>query len=140
MFSKRADKARLEAFADRHRLKVRICAEDGTKIIPGRFGHLYEYSDELLGVIVIPNPPRMRYWGVTRLSLLSAGLRIVQDGDREGTATFDPHNLDQVKAAIRAAGVKRKRQLSPAQREVRIGFLRSAQERHLAMAGAHECP
>lgn len=127
-----------QQFADGHRSKTLI-DDDGTKIIPGRFGQIYEYSNDLLGVLVMPDPPRRRYWGCVRTTLLEAGFNLVQDGDGEGAATFDPNHPIQAKAAIRAAGIKRKRRLSPAQREQRIGFLRSAQQRYLAVSGAREC-
>lgn len=121
----------LQVFADRNRLKTCICTEDGSKIIPGRLGHIYEFSDDLLGVLIIPNPPRRHYWGHTRNSLLAAGLTVLQDGDGEGSASFDPNNPDQSKAAIRAAGVKRKRKISLERRQRLIASLRAAQRRHI---------
>jgi len=102
----------IQQFADTHRFKTRI-DEDGTKIIPGKLGHIYEYGDEgdamLYGVIVIPKPPRKQYWGFTKKTLISEGFTVVQDGDGEGAATFDPTSEKQVKAAKRAAGVKSRR-------------------------------
>lgn len=121
----------IQRFADKHRLKTRVGVDDGCKIIPGKYGHIYEYDDYLLGVMVMRDPPRKRYWGCLRLALLKAGFALLQDGDGEGAAVFDPQNPKQAKAAIRAAGIKRKRQMSPAQREQRIAFLRAAQEWHL---------
>jgi hypothetical protein len=57
MPSKTREKADdVECFADKYRLKTRI-SEDGTKIIPGRYGQIYEYSPHLLGVLVTPHPP-----------------------------------------------------------------------------------
>lgn len=102
----------IEKFAEKYRLKTRI-DEDGTKIIPGRVGHLYEYDDEVMGVIVMPVPPRKQYWGYTRTALISVGCSVVQDGDGEGAATFDPANLEQVKAALKAARVKKRKLLTP---------------------------
>jgi hypothetical protein len=123
----------IQLFADNFRLNTRVTSDDGTKIIRGKFGHIYEYNDGLLGVLVMPKPPRRRYWGCTRTTLQEAGLVVVQDGDGEGAATFDPSDPNQAKAAIRVAGVKRRRQLSPEQRERRIAFLRPAQARHLSV-------
>ena len=71
----------------------------------------------------------------TRATLLESGLTIVQDGEGEGAAVFDPADVSQSKAAIRAAGVKRKRQLTPSQREQRSAFLQAAQGRHLRSCG-----
>jgi hypothetical protein len=121
---------RLASFADQYRLKTRI-SEDDTRIVPGKFGHLYLYDDGVLGVMVIPDPPREHYWGHVRTAMLRAGFVVVQDGDGEGAATFDPTNPQQVELAIRAAGIKRKRRLSQEQREKLIARLRASARRAL---------
>ena len=126
----------VQSFADSYRLKARISVDDGFKSISGKYGQIYEYADAVLGVMVIPDPPRKRYWGCVRTALLKAGLTLVQDGDGEGAATFDPNNPRQARAAIRAASVKRKRELSPEQREQQIARLRASAGRALSAAGA----
>lgn len=123
----------IQQFADNHRLHTRI-DEDGTKIIPGKMGHIYEYDDERLGVIVVPKLPRVQYWGFAKRALLPLGFEIVQDGDGEGAAAFDPSNSAQVKAAIRAAKIKRKRNLSPEDSARRAERARSLSRR----AGAEQ--
>lgn len=115
----------IQTFATTHRLKTRI-AEDGTKIIPGKFGHLYFYDHGVFGVTVIPDRPRRQYWGYVRAALLKAGFTVVQDCDGEGAAIFDPANTAQAKEAIRAAGITRKRQISPEQRDRQIQRLRAS--------------
>jgi len=115
----------LKDFSARERLKTRIDA-DGTLIAPGKIGHIYEYDDHHLGVMVMPSTPRKNYWGVTRAKLLSLGCVVLQDGDFEGAAYFDPSNAEQSKAAIKAARVCRKRRLSSAQIERQISWLRAA--------------
>ena len=107
----------IEKFADLNRLKTRV-DEDGTTIIPGKIGHIYEYDGETLGVMIMPNPPRKQYWGVSRTVFLANKFTILQNGDGEGAAQFDPNNRVQVKLAIKAAKIKRKRLMSPAQAEV----------------------
>lgn len=114
----------IQQFADGNRLHTRI-DEDGTKIIPGRFGHIYEYDDERLGVIVIPKPFQAKYWGFAKRVLLPLNFELVQDGDGEGAATFDPDNSAQVDAAIKAAKIKRRRIMSEKQSE----SLKRARER-----------
>src|ERR1700674_2497089 len=98
----------LASFAVRHRLKLKPDSEDGTPIILGRLGRIYEYGDRTLAVMVIPNPPRKNFWGFARKKFLSAGMRIVQDGDCEGAAVFDPQSAEQAALAIRAIQAKRK--------------------------------
>ena len=70
-----------------------------------------------MGVLVMPDPPRRRYWGHTRTALLKAGMTVVQDGDGKGAATFDPTDPVAYAAAIKAAGVNRKRRVSPERRD-----------------------
>lgn len=103
----------VQSFADRHRLKTRVSTEDGARIIPGKVGHVFEWDDGVFGVLIMPKPPRKQYWGFARRELLAAGFEIQQDGDGEGSATFDPSNPQQAKAAIRAAKVLRTRAFSP---------------------------
>jgi len=119
----------LQDLSARERLKTRVDA-DGTLIAPGKLGHIYEYDDQHLAVMVVPSTPRRNYWGVTRAKLVRLGFVVVQDGDCEGAACFDPSNAEQAKAAIRAAGVRRKRRLSPAQIERQVSWLRTAAEGH----------
>lgn len=130
----------IQSFADKHRLKTRIGVTDGCKIIPGKLGHIYEYSSDLLGVMVMPDPPRKRYWGCVRATLLKAGCALVQDGDGEGAAIFDPKNPRQARAAIRAASAKRKRELAPEQRERQIARLRASAGGALSAAETRRKP
>lgn len=124
----------IREFADNHRLKTRI-DDDLTKIIPGKCGHLFEYDDDLLGVMVMPNLPRRNYWGYVRASLIQAGFQLVQDGDGEGSATFNPADPKQVKLAIRAAGIKRRRILSPENRDKALRALGCTRRRAGSGAG-----
>jgi ribosomal protein L37AE/L43A len=111
-------------FAARHRLKTRIDA-DGTTIIPGRDGssHIYENGDDLLGVLYMPRVAgkpvtgAIMKWNRRRDKSEAAGMELQQNGDYEGSLTFDPENAQQVKLAIWIAGVKPKRIMSEAQRE-----------------------
>jgi hypothetical protein len=115
--------------------------KDGTKIIRGKFGHIYEYDYGVLGVIVMPDPPRKRYWGCVRTSLHEAKMTtLVQDGDGEGAALFDPENPNQARLAIRVAGIKRKRRLTPAQRNQRIAYLRTRSGRGHGATGTRRKP
>ena len=53
----------LKKFARQYRLKVRL-DEDTTHIIPGKMGHIYEYADDLLGVMVMGHGAK--WWGNRR--------------------------------------------------------------------------
>jgi hypothetical protein len=60
-------------------------------------------------------PPRTFFWRKHRDSGIKAGVRLIQDGDAEGCLGFDPANPDQVRIALRLAGVRKKRQVSEKQ-------------------------
>lgn len=99
-------------FAAEHRLNPRSDV-DGTTVIFGRRGQIFEYCNGRLGVLL--QPGRASVWPRTRKKLIDAGFEIVQNGDREGTALFDPANSDQARLAIRVAGAKKKRKASAKQ-------------------------
>lgn len=62
-------KAAIENAAEAYRPRTRLDLDDGTKIIAGRLGHIYEHDEGVLGVMVMPDPPRRQYWGCTRVAL-----------------------------------------------------------------------
>jgi len=114
----------LELFAKTHHLKTRLdsCSES---IIAGKprkaarqedRSHIFEDSAIRLGVCLLFTSARK--WNNVRQLLMAPGCAVSQNGDREGVLTFDPGNLPQAKAAIKAAGCKTRRVCSPAQLEV----------------------
>lgn len=109
----------------------RELTDDNTVIIPGKFRHIYQYDCRSLAVLVMPFPYRKNYWGIARTKLTKLGFLIVQDGDCEGAAVSDSDITEQAKAAIRAAGILRKRQLSRSQIDRQISWLRAAAGRAL---------
>lgn len=121
----------VKQFAQIHRLKTRL-DEDGTDIIPGKVGHIYEYDRTTLGVMVMPKPARgAKWWGNRGRKLQALGFEIQQDGDTEGSATFDPDNSAQVVGALRVAGIKRRRVMSPKQVETARKALEIARQRRV---------
>src|SRR5262249_43354914 len=125
-----SDDQLLQQFSATKRLRTRVDV-DGTLIIPGRLGHIYQNDHHILAVVVIPTTVRKNYWGTTRNKLEKLGFVISQDGDCEGAAAFDPDNSAQSKAAIRAAGITRKRRVSPEQLNRQITWLRATAGRAL---------
>jgi hypothetical protein len=109
----------LTEFAEKNGLKLKRDKQDDTVIILGHKGksHAYEYGEGLLGVMVMPEVETSHWWTAARKAFLAAGMRIRQNGDFEGAATFDPRNPEQVKVALKYAGVRRRRGMSLAQRE-----------------------
>lgn len=116
------DKMTIRNFAEQYNLKLQRDPNDGTDIIPGREGqsHIFEYDDQLLGVLILPyvhNPDATAHrWKAARAAFTAAGMVIRQNGDCEGTASFDPANPEQAKLAMRYARIKPKRRLSPEHR------------------------
>ncbi len=127
---------RITEFALKYRLRIKK-DELGDSIIPGRFGesHIFENEDEegRLGLCVMflrrGQFPKTfagvtRRWHRAKAELLAVGMELGQDGDYEGTAVFDGGNAAQAKIAIRIAGVRRKRQMSPERRAQAVAILR----------------
>jgi len=111
---------RIIDFAEKHRLKVRRDSDDGTDIIPGTHdhSHIYEWDEDELAVMFITSatkPARPFLWRKHRDSGIATGMRLIQNGDAEGCLGFDPAKSEQVKIALRLAGVKKKRRMSEKQ-------------------------
>lgn len=107
----------VDALAKKYRLKT--SRDDcGELTIPGRHGHIYEFSVArgLLGVIFIPAHSRPQAWTNRKRWAASGGLATVQNGECEGCLTFDPENSHQVRVAMRIAGIHAKRRQSESQR------------------------
>jgi len=100
----------INSFAVKHKLSIKRDL-DGTFIIHGRVGDLYEYDQEELGVIFLNLT--LKKWGSIRRQCQSAGMIIRQNGDSEGALSFDPSNAAQARLAIRLAKARPKRRLSP---------------------------
>jgi hypothetical protein len=121
--------AALTEFARRWRLRIRRDS-DGTDIVPGRKGksHLFEYDTGALAVMIMPETGSAHWWSAARAKFLAAGMQIRQNGDCEGTATFDPNNRQQVQLAMKYAGVKPKRQISSEQYATLVSRLKRPPE------------
>jgi len=107
----------LSEFANDHRLQVKRDPQDNTDIIPGKDGHIFEYDDGVLGVVVMPETGTAYHWNAATKAFLATGMTVTQDGDDEGIATFCPENGQAVKAAVKYAGIKRRRQITDTQRQ-----------------------
>jgi hypothetical protein len=106
----------LESFAERYRAKVRRDDADGTDAIPGRLGQIYEYGDGLLAVMFLPaGQASARKWAAVKRQAEVVGMTLRQSGDDEGAFTFNPDDPKQCRLALKIAGVKVRRQMSPEQ-------------------------
>ena len=112
----------LEKFAEKHRARITRDRSDDTNVIAGRSGHLYEYGEDLLGVMFMPPPTagqpwgkwQPRTWNNFKRAGQTVGMTMLQDGDSDGCMGFDPENPRQSKLALKMAGIKAKRQISAA--------------------------
>jgi len=104
----------MKAFGAAQRLRVRR-DEDGSHIIGGRYGHIWDHGAGLLAVTLLDLTPRK--WTHRKRLCLEVEMEIQQAGDFEGTCLFDPEDSEQVRVALRVAGVKKRRQLSPEHRD-----------------------
>jgi hypothetical protein len=124
----------IEKFAEKYGLKTRT-DEDGTTIIPGKkhrlfvgkwkgklgssLNHIYEHDKGVLAVMIgFDGRNRAAMWEARKVMWRNAGMEMLQDGDWEGSAIFDPENGRQRTLAIKTAGVKPKRVMSERQAEV----------------------
>ena len=98
----------LTRFAEERRLKLRR-DQGGEKVLFGKHGEIYEHTDGLLGILIMPTNGQVRLWANARRRFEAAGCQIWQDGDTEGIALFDPQERAQARLAIRLAGIKRRR-------------------------------
>ena len=125
----------IHTFAQQNLLTTFRQIDDMTTVIRGRAGcHLYEYSDSELGLIVLSdaNDARPRRWAGIRKKCLSTGMTLRQNGESEGAVSFDPNDREQARLAIKIAGVRPKRRLSP---EHRAKLLAYAFEKRPALQG-----
>lgn len=105
----------LELFAERHRLRLTRDAY-GRRIVAGRGDSLIaEHGNGRLSVLLMSSS--VRWWANRKRACVAAGCRLEQDGDTEGSLSFDPANEGASSAAITAAGCKRRRTPSAAQLE-----------------------
>ena len=125
----------ISEFAEQYRVKTRKDSCDES-IIPGKprktkwvedACHIYENGDEQFGLCLmnpLPYPETKAKYSNAKKRLLAAGFIQGQDGDSEGTFLFNPANAVQAKLAIREAGIKIRRKISPEQRAklATVGF------------------
>lgn len=129
----------LREFASEHGLKVRR-SEDGSPEIRGRVAksrpgerRISSYGSGRL-LLSVSNPNQLpedrrlsaRGWGYVKRRCLEAGMSLHQDGDEEGSLSFDPSEPAQADAAIQEAGCRRKRKMSPKQRQQALAALERA--------------
>ena len=114
-------------FAEQNRLKMKK-DECGDAIIAGKYGHLYQYSSDKLGVCIMSSSGSAYRWNRTRAAFTAAGMNITQNGDHEGCATFDPKNAMQAKTAMLHAKVRPRRKVKPERREAMIANLVRARQ------------
>ncbi len=105
----------LQAFAETYRVATRRDV-DGTDIIGGKLGHIYEHSDRQLALLFMPAEPRARLWGLVKAKGIAAGMTLRQNADSEGTLLFDGGSPEQARLAINLVKARTKRFLTEEQR------------------------
>jgi hypothetical protein len=87
------------------------------------YSHIFEGYENGLGLCLMYETKRK--WTSVKRHLESAGFTLRQDGDTEGTLTFDATDAKQSRLAIKMAGIRTRRHAtapSPAQIAVRQKF------------------
>lgn len=89
--------------------------------------HIYDHGDgRHLGICLMHGTARKGRFALRKL--VAAGFELKQQGHSEGTALFDPENRKQARLAIKLAGCKRKKRLTPEAIEVVTKRLRAMHE------------
>lgn len=114
--------AEVKQFAETYRVRARR-DECGELIIPGRIGHVYEHGTGRFGVYL--ECATKRAWKSAKRTLTAAGFTIRQNGDLEGTALFNPANEQQARLALEIARVRKRRVVTPEQRQKLAERMRS---------------
>lgn len=118
----------VKQFAERHHVRTKRDTS-GELLIPGSSGHIYDHEEGRKFGVLLTFPTKTA-WTFAKKKLVKAGFEIKQNADCEGTALFDPSNREQVKLAMKLAGVPRRRNLTNAQRKAaseRMKTLRTMQ-------------
>ena len=107
----------ITVFAEKYRLNLKRDPQDDTDIIRGNDGrsHIFEYGENQLGVLIMPETGTSNRWTAARKAFEAAGMKITQNADCEGAATFDPTNPEQVRVAMKYADIRPRRKPSPEQ-------------------------
>ncbi len=123
----------LKQFAETYRLKIKpdSC---GDQIIPGKprkadkhedKNHIYDHGDGQFGLYInFTSASSSAKWTYSRARLLESGFKSWQDGDFDGIVLFNPSNKKQARHAIKEAGARIKRVLSPEERDRLVQTLR----------------
>ena len=105
----------LRTFSEKYRVATRRDV-DGTDIIGGKLGHIYEHSDQQLALLFMPSAQRARLWGLVKAKGMAAGMTLRQNADSEGTLLFDADSPEQARLAISLVKARPKRVLTEEQR------------------------
>jgi len=105
----------IRSFAEKYRLYTKLDT-DGTTIVAGKLGHIYEHSETQLGLLFMPTAPRARLWSATKAKGTAAGMLLRQNAESEGTMLFDHNNPEQARLAVTLVRARPKRVLTEEQR------------------------
>ncbi len=106
---------RLEQFASEYKLRLRK-DECGDLMVFAKLGHIYEHGPGAFGVVFSESDRYSnRILLARRRQLVKAGLALHQVGDAESIFLFDPKDVIQGKAVIRAVGAHKKRKQTAGQ-------------------------
>lgn len=96
----------------------------------GRFGLLLSF--EVDNGHEIGGSGKSTKWANAQRKLISAGFTVKQNGDAEGVALFDPKDSAQSRLALKLAGIRVRRQLSPERKAALVAQLAAARTKAVA--------
>ena len=77
-----------------------MTATEDKPVVTGTGGHIHQHTNDLLAVTITGR------WVSSRRKLVTAGCVVVQDGDNEGTVSFDPNDTEASLAVLRIVHLK----------------------------------
>jgi hypothetical protein len=123
----------LRTFAEKYRLYTKLDT-DGTTIVAGKLGHIYEHSEGQLALLFMPTTPRARLWSATKTKGTAVGMVVRQNAESEGTLLFDANSAEQARLAVSFVRARPRRILTEEQRSALSARLSKARS-HLHKEG-----
>ena len=129
-----------ENFALEHNLRIKRDSCGEPLIVPGNprrsedISHVYQHNDTDFGLVLLFDTNVL--WKNAKKRLLGIGFTLLQDGETEGVLVFSPTDPVQVAAAIKIAGLKKHRRISPEQRSAKRDCMLKVRANRLSPANS----
>lgn len=80
--------------------RLALASTDDAPVVSSTSGQVFQHTDDLLAATITSR------WPSSRRKLIAAGCAVLQDGDDEGTVSFDPNDAEASLAVLRILRLK----------------------------------